>query len=665
MKILKISTLALTLLLATNILPAQKSSSPILLSFPKKEDVNKAEFERVYQKNNGGYDAAAKHSPQQYREYLNLYINFKRKVFEAEELGLDKTSAFQAEYNSYKKQLAQPYMGAKEAEEKLIQEAYNRSLTSVSANHLLVKVEELAPAEDTLIAYNKCLAYRDSVIKGKKSFEEMAEKYSEDPSAKDNKGALGYFNVFDMVYPFENGAYNTAVGQISMPIRSRFGYHLIKVNDKVKNEGSKRVSHIIIRVGDRYSAKDSSQAIAKINELYDKLKGGSDFAELARNFSDDPNTASKGGDLGDGRLRPELENYKMKLGKGEYSAPFKTAFGWHILRVTDAKTPSTLETMRTELKRKIERDSRSQLSKQALIERIKRENKVTINRKNFDTFKAKLTPEFIKGTWGKKDYKDSADLKLEAYNLLDGKKTVSVAISDYVAYYLKNKGLMRAYSKMSPQQAADALLTRFIDEQMLQFEEDHLADKNPDYKALLKEYRDGILLFSLMEQKVWKKAVEDSVGLKKYYTDNAKTFQADEMIDVREYRSPDEAVLKQVEELMAQGNDEKFIDSVMNSQSALKLRITTQTFEKGKTESAAKMFGKNVGERSEITKEGESYKIWIVEKKFPAGIKPFEKAKSECITKYQDQLEKDWLKALEAKYPVKVNEKTFGKLYKK
>lgn len=645
---------------------AQKAAKDAVLLKFDKESVTKSEFERVYQKNNGGYAAAATHTPAQFREYLNLYINFKRKVFEAEEAGLDKTPSFLAEYNNYKKQLAQPYLSAKEVEEKLIQEAFQRSKFTMNASHLLLMIDENASPEDTLMVYHKILGYRDSIVKFGKNFDYMAQTYSQDPSAKDNKGNLGYFNVFDMVYPFESAVYNTPVGQVSMPVRTKFGYHILKVNDKISVEGTKRASHIIIRIGDRYSAKDSIEAQAKINEIYQKLKAGSDFAELAKQYSDDPSTASKGGDLGTTRLLPALEERKLKLLQGQYTEPFKTQFGWHILKVTEVATPTTIESARNDLKRRIERDTRSQISKQSLIVKLKKENNFTLNKANVAKFKQNLTEAFPRGAWNKTDYKDSADFKLELFRLTDakGKVTLSRSLQDFVNYYIKNHP---RFGKMSVEQAADAAISQFADQELLAFEEERLPEKNPDYKALLREYRDGILLFTLMEQKVWKKAVEDTVGLKAFYESNKAQFQANEMVDAIEFRTIDENIIKEVQSLLEAGNSPKEVDSTINAtaSSTLKIRRTMQTFEKGKNEAAVNVFAMNVGDRSVIVKDNEFYKIYIVEKKYPAGIKPFEKAKSECITKYQDNLEKTWLQALEKKYPVKVDEKVFANLYKK
>ncbi len=635
--------------------------SPVLLKF-KKEKVTKADFERVYQKNNGGFEAASKHTQKQYQEYLDLYVNFKRKVFEAEAMGLNKTPEFEAEYNTYKKQLAQPYLAAKDVEDNLIREAYERSKYLVNASHILLALDENAAPEDTLSVYQKIMNIRDSIVNKGSNFETMAKRYSSDPSAKDNAGNLGYFTVFEMVYPFETAAFNTPVGSVSKPVRTRFGYHIIKVIDKIPNLGTKRCAHIIVRVGDRYSAKDETQAIAKINEIYQQLKNGVKFEELAKQYSDDPGSATKGGDLGTARLRPDLEDRKLKMKKDEISEPFKTEFGWHILKVTEVTPPAEFEASKADLKRKIERDTRAQLGRQALIDKIKKENKFALNTQNWNKFKKNLTESFTKGMWSKAEYKDSSDFKLELFSLSDGTQPAyRKTLQDFVDYYNRVKP---RFPKLAVAQASEAALNNFINESLLAFEEDRLPAKNPDYKALLREYHDGILLFTLMDKKVWKKAVEDTVGLKKYYEANKSSFRADEMIDVREFRTSDEETAKEVLRLLEEGKTSKYIDSLINAGSPLKIRVIAPTYEKGKNENVAFLFKESKGFRSQPVKEGDFFKIYIIEQKYPAGIKPFAKAKSECITKYQEYLEQEWLAELAKKYPVKINKKLMPLLYK-
>ncbi|MDX2249056.1 MAG: peptidylprolyl isomerase [Bacteroidia bacterium] len=635
---------------------ATVETGPVLLGFDK-ENVSKEEFERVYAKNNGGKEAVATHTPEQFREYLDLYINFKRKVFEAETIGLDTTPAFQQEFNTYRKQLAQPYLSSKEVEDELIKEAYDRSAFLVNASHLLVNADQSASPEDTAKAFARVMAYRDSIVNFGKNFGDMAEKYSDDPSAKSNKGNLGFFSAFDMVYPFESAAYNTPVGQVSQPVRTRFGYHLLFVHDKIASTGTKKVAHIIVRVGERYSSKTEEQAEKRIREIYDQLKAGADFAQIAAQYSDDPSSSSKGGDLGTGRLLPEMENLKLQLAEGEFSEPFTTRFGWHILKVTEEEKRASFEESRNALKQKISRDSRAQISRNALIEKIKKENNYALNSANFDEFKASLDESFLRGVWKP----DTAKTALYQKPLFTLGKTYTQPIQEFVDYYVRTRSRRNG---MSVSQAADEIFNAWLEQELLKYEEEQLPNKNPDFRHLLKEYRDGILLFTLMEQKVWKKAVEDTTGLKKYYLDNQTKFHAGETVDVKEYRTTDEAAINEVKKLLAEGKSDAEIEGEINQTSALKLSITSQTYEKEKDQVPAELFSQPVGYQTETEQQNNFYRILVSTTKNPAGIQPFEKVKSQAITQYQDYLEQQWLVELAQKYPVKINESVFNNLFK-
>jgi len=634
---------------------AQQAQSVPLLIF-EQDTVYKAEFERVYQKNNGGYDSAQTHSDSQYQEYLDLYINFKRKIFEAEAQGLHETEAFKNEFATYRKELVAPYLSAKDVEEKLIREAYDRSAYLVNAGHILLRLDPDAHAEDTLRIYKRLMSIRDSIVNGDKTFEEMAKLHSEDPSAEKNEGNLGYFSAFDMVYPFETAAFDTEEGEISLPVRTRFGYHLVKVNDKLPNEGKQRSAHIIIRVGDRYSAKDSAQAEDIINEIYTKLKEGADFAELAAQYSDDPSTAEKGGDLGTSRLLPEMERQKLSLTEGEFSEPFKTPYGWHILKVSEIEKRPEFEVAKASLQQRISRDSRAQLGRDALLNRIKKENSYEENAANFSTFQETVDASFARGIWKP----DSTQLGRYDKTLFTIKGAEPVAIQEMVDYYLENR---LRYPNLSAERAAEVVKDNFVRQWLLDYEEKQLPQKNPEFGYLLKEYRDGILLFNLMEKKVWKKAVEDTTGLRNYYETHKEEFYADESVDITEYRCTEDSVIQRVKDMLEKGKSEKEIDSVLNQRSSLNVRIITINYEKDKQQLDQDLFENEVGFVSDIVEENNAYVIRVIKEKFPPGIKPYEKAKSESITKYQDYLEEQWLEELAEKYPVEINEMAFQKLF--
>ena len=640
---------------------------PALLVFPGKDTVYKSDFEYVYQKNNGGWDAVKSHTQAQYQEYLDLYINFKRKVLEAESLGLQNTDAFKNEFEGYRKQLAQPYLVDKSSQEALIREAYDRSKEIVNASHILISVSPDSRPEDTLKAFKMIMAIRDSIVNQGKAFGIMAMRHSQDPSAKSNKGDLGYFSVFDMVYPFETGAYVTEVGKVSQPVRSNFGYHLIKVVDRVENTGKKTVAHIIIRVGAQYTAKDESQASTMINEIHQKLKAGGNWEELCEKYSDDPNTSKKGGTLGTGRLIPEMENIKRTMNAGDYSKPFKTAFGHHILKVTEVEPVKTFDEAQPEIKSKIARDARSTLSRERLIARVKKDygfkmssgeglSKMVEAIDSEDGAKA-----YTKGFWRPVDSLHSKLYDLPVYTIGSGGDKYTGTVKNYIDWYVN---VRKGFDGATTQQVTDKLVPTFIEQEMLNYEERQLPKKYREYRELLKEYRDGILLFTLTEDKVWRKAVEDSTGLENYYNRNKDKFMAGERVVVTEYITEKRPIIEQVRDLLKQGKNDKEIDEAVNKSSSLNIRIRTQNYEKGKAENEQMMFGKSIGYTSDITDYGRAFRILVLKENLPAGQKSFDDAKSECITQYQNYLETEWLKELEGKYPVETKEKVMEKLYR-
>lgn len=638
-------------------------NSPALLSFDNGTKVTKDEFEYVYQKNNGGWASAKKQKADEYKSYLNLYINFKRKVMEAESLKLQDKPEFIQEFEGYRKQLSQPYLVDQDLQEIMIREAFDRSQYLVKASHILFNVAHDAIPEDTLKAYNRALAIRDSILKGDRSFENLAEYYSEDPSAKKNSGNLGYFTVFDMVYPFESGAYNTAAGQVSMPVRTGFGYHLIKVYERIKTTGRKTASHIIVRVGPQYSAKDSAQAMEKIKEISTQLKAGADFAELAMRYSDDQVTARKGGDLGAGRLIPEMEEVKMRLNAGQYSDPFKSSYGWHIMKVTSEDKIKTFEESKNELKNRVARDARATLSRESLIKKVKAEFGFTQNDETIKKIIAAVDDisKFTKGFWRPDDSIHAPIYPLEVYSLGKGDDRQSGKVEDFFNFYVTYR---KGIDASTAEQAVQKLLEVWYEQEILNFEEKQLPKKYRDYRELVKEYRDGILLFTITETMVWRKAVEDTNGLKTYYEEHKDSFLANERVIATEYQTDNKENMEKAKKMLESGASNEAIDRDLNASSPLNFKYRQVTFEKGKNNADVDIFGKPVGYRTEIVPAGSVFRIFEVKEILPPGQRTFEQARSESITKYQNHLEQEWLKTLEKKYPVKVNDKALSKLFK-
>jgi peptidyl-prolyl cis-trans isomerase SurA len=634
---------------------AQDKTKP-LIKFKNGTNVSQDEFEYVYQKNNGGYDEAKKHTRAQYEDYLRLYIKFKRKVMEAEKVGIDTTQSFKSELQTYLKQLAQPYLIEKDALDALIKEAYDHWRQAAQVSHILIKVEENATPADTLKAFQKAMAIRDSVMNKKRTFEYLAEQHSDDPSAKENKGYLSYFTAFDFVYPFEKAAFDTPIGQISMPVRSKFGYHLIKVHNRIDAPGVRNTYHILVRFGANYEAKDSLAAKQRIQEVYQKLKNGGDFATLAKEYSDDPKTKTKGGELGDKYIAvPEIQDRKFKLKDKEFSEPFRSQYGYHIIRVTVTDANKTFEDMKKIMRNRVTRDRRAQVAEEKLIAKLKSQYKFEFKTANIDKFIASVQNDYLSPDFSAEKV-SKAILDLPIFTFGSEKQTVA----DLLKFNQKNRNRNTSLT------SGEALIHNDIDQfsrtRLLNFEEQQLEAKYPEFRNLKKEYRDGILLFTLTEKMVWRKAVEDTNGLKAYYEKHKAEYPIGERVKIREYRSPMKEMLVKIDSMFNANTPAKVRDSIIADE-LFAVKTTRNVFLKTDTKSA-KFYDKQKGYHSPIESEGEVFYIQYVEDFLPAGVKTFDEAKSEMITKFQTELEKEWEQELEKKYPYKLEEKVLVNLFK-
>lgn len=657
----RIYSILLILLLAPAAVFAQapKTKEPVLVTFSNGQKITRADFEFVYAKNNGGLESAKGQTPAQYRDYLNLYIDFRRKVMEAERLGLDTTGAFVTELEGYLKQIAAPYMIEKKFMNNLIEEAYLRSQTDVRGYRLVIGLPAEASAEDTLKAYKLAKAIRDSVLNKSKTFEQMVVAHSTHPQAKIYKGDIGWNGVFDLEYLVENALYNTPVGQLTQPIRIRSGnypgYYLFFVGEKMPSPGKKRASHIVVRWGPTYTAKDSVMAQARINEVYSKLKAGTDFSALATEYSDDPQSRNRGGDLNNIRLIPPMEDVKQKLGAGEYSQPFRTPFGWHILRVTEVTPIKMGDQARNETRQRVLREPRAKLAEDLFLANLRAELNYTLNSENKAKF-LKAVGERYRIQPISADSFPAAVRGLELFRF-GGKSFTAAQLGAYL-------GTQRRSINGTTEAIFDRELDEFAEQQMLDYEEKRLPEKYPDYRRTMREYRDGILLFTLTEKMVWRKAVEDTAGLRKFFQANLDSFPAKDRAKVREFSSFDTTALLDLRKQLRDGLNLTQIDSFLK-RTRLQVRSYERTFEKGSSAIAQLAYTQPKGFVSTIQREGTRYFFYILLDFLPAGNKTFEEARPEAITKYQNYLEKKWLQDLRARYPVKSEDKkVFQLLFK-
>lgn len=645
-----------TLLLSSILVSNAQQTDPVLLKIDNKA-VTLSEFDAIFKKNNTKETVITEESV---NEYLDLYIKFKLKVREAEVLGYDTSASFKSELEGYRKQLIQPYLTDREVSEALIVEAYERMKHDVNASHILINVDQNALPKDTLLAYNQILKIRDRILKGE-DFGAVAVETSNDPSSKTNKGNLGYFNALHMVYPFESAAYSLKVGDISMPVRTRFGYHIIKLNDKREARGTIKVAHIMIQGSQDLDEEALKNKKQKIDEIYAKvLADKSQFGELAQQFSDDKGSAARNGELppfSTGKMVPEFEEaaYTLK-NDGDVSAPIQTSYGWHIIKRLELTPLDSYENMYNSIKSKVSRDSRSNKTQEAVINKVKAENAFKEYLAKRDEFyKIVNADEFAKGEWTA-DKAKKLNKVMFGFYATDGQK-LEYTQTDFAKLLEENRPKVKPNTEVNVVAEINRLYKTVVEEKALAFKEERLPITNIEYKLLYQEYRDGILLFNLTDQKVWSKAISDTAGLEEFFKTNQAKYMWNKRAEATVYKCSDEATATQVEKILNKKsktpitNDELL--KMFNKESQLTLTINEGKFEKG--ENASVDANEWVNGKLYKVKSPKGVDLVRITNVLEAEPKKINEVKGLVTSDYQNFLEKEWVAELKAKYKVEVD----------
>lgn len=622
----------------------QSKSDPVIMTVDG-NPITKSQFLRIYLKNNDN----PKYDKKTLDDYLVLYKEFRLKVAEAEAEGYDTIPSLVRELDKYRNQLAQPYLVDTARRNQLMRQAYNRMKTEVKASHILVSVDKNASPEDTLKAYNKIMKIRQRILNGE-DFGTVAQEVSDDPSAKKNKGELGYFSAFQMVYPFENAAYNTPVGKVSMPVRSRFGYHILKVEDKRPARGTITVAHIMIALSKNSTKSEAEKAKKKIDEIYQKLQNGADFAKMAALYSDDRSSKNNGGKLppfGTGtnrRMVPEFENIAFSLKKdGDYSKPFRSPYGFHIVKRIKVQPLGSFASLKTEIKRKIDRDMRGKISKKAFLTDLKKKNGFEDeSAKSMKWMNKKIDTSIFNSSW------NAPNLKKDKPMFVYRGKTFGTKA--FLAFLSKN----RFQKKMPVDKLLSQEYSKWQEKQILADEKSRLGEEYPDYKALMQEYHDGILLYEIMKDKVWDKALRDTTGLKNYFNQHIASYQWPDRVEATIYSSVKKDKVIEASKLAAIDTmTMKDVLDKVNADSQLNLTGKHGKFDPTKNEALA---GRKltVG-LTPVYKVGDKYYVVKVMDKIPAGPKQLDETRGLVIQDYQKELEKNWLNKLKQKHKIKVN----------
>lgn len=629
---------------------AQEATNKVLFTIDNKPYYTD-EFVRVYNKN---LDLVKDESQKDLNQYLDLFIGYKLKINKANILGLQGDPVYQAELNQYRGQLAKNYLTDSKVTKELVDEAYSRSKKEVKASHILFLVNENATPADTLKAYKKALDVRQKALKGE-DFGELAKKYSEDPSAKDNSGDLGYFSAFRMVYPFETAAFKTSKGQISQPIRTNFGYHLIKVDDVRENRGEVIVAHIMIMHPEVADADKKAQAKKTIFDINAKLRQGENFETLARQFSEDKSSSSKGGVLnrfGSGQLSSaEFEDVAFSLSStNPVSEPFESQFGWHIIKLVEKFPVKPLADMQLELENKIARDDRSKLIADAMNEKLRKKYAPKRHEKTYNAIVKSVTNDIYEGKW-------TANDKIAAEDLLSINESVIKA--DSFMSFMENQ--QKAGLAIKPiKKQVDALYDSFVDIQLNSYYDANLEREFPEFAAIMDEYRDGLLLFNLMEKEIWEKAKTDTIGLQKFYKNNASKYQWTDRVDAVILSSTNQDVINRALRLLKKNKSADEIRTSLNTTDVVNIMVKSGVYEhESDVLPKGLRFKKGM---SKVIKDGDYYFVVKVNKLLPARAKTLDEAKGRVINDYQQYLEENWIKSLKSEFNIHVNQDVFSEL---
>ncbi|ARV10631.1 peptidylprolyl isomerase [Winogradskyella sp. PC-19] len=630
------------LLLCFNLSSAQKDETLLTI---EGEDVSTDEFLKLYNKN---LDLVKDESQKQLDTYLELFVSYKLKLKEAERLGLNKDANYKREFENYKKQLTKNYLSDNKVTDALVKEAYDRMSYDIKASHILIL--EDPEEEDTLVAYNKLLDYRKTL--SNKGYQGAKAKYHNGNSVLVED--LGYFSAFKMVYDFESVAYKTKPGEVSMPFKTDFGYHVVKVDEKRPSRGTATAAHIMVSLKQNDSTINPEE---RINQIYKKLEQGEAFDALAKQFSDDKSSARNGGKLRafkSGQLSSTVfENAAFELDNEEISKPIKTKFGWHIIKLINKQPIQSFEELKPSLESQVKRDARSKLINSAMVNKLSKRYEIKKNPEAKVYFEPILKGAYFSGKFNlPKDYK--SDTPVVTVN-------DSVYTNNDFLHHLKAKQRKYMRQQTTVKKVLETEFELFYEQSVLDFREKNLVNENKDFADVLQEYRDGLLLFALMEKEIWNKASKDSIGLKKYYDANKVKYQWEDRIDVTIATTNNAVDAEKIMPIIRRNDSLSLLKSeIKNNGFDKKVILTTGIFEKSSLKLPSELEFK-IG-TSKIYNHNDGFHVFKIHDVIEAREKTLKEARGSVVNDYQNQIEEEWLASLRKKFKVEVNNKVLKRL---
>jgi len=649
-----IFTFLAVILISTSFYSQKKKD--ILLTIDDKP-VLVSEFKRVFNKN---LNLVQEEDQKSVEGYLDLFIDYKLKVIEAKVQGLHESKEYKKEFEKYQDQLSRNYMFDDRVTDELVKEAYDRSLEEINADHILVMITLSALPKDTLIAYNKIKNIREDVINSEKPFDSLVKKYSEEPGASEHLGKLGYFSAFSMVYDFENTAYNTQVGEISDIVRTEFGYHIIKVNDRREKKHKINVSHVMIFDNDKYKGKERDyEPEERIKELYAMIQQGESFEGIAKQFSEDKNTAIKGGRIktfGAGDLRAPLFEeaaYSLK-DKGDISEPIKSSFGWHIIKLNEVYPNPTFEEDKEAIEKKVNGGARARVVTKAANVKIKDKYGYKEGVSYMPYMYEFVSDSILKKSW------EYIPVPKNENKMLFKIGDMELTYDDFARFIAEKQKLSMKYD--NKEMLMIDYYKEFFNKTLKDYFKQRLEDENIEYASVLDEYRSGLLIFDVMDKKIWKAAKNDSIGLQKFFDKTKDDYVWKNRVDGDIYTSPTKSNAMMVQKLLEKGTESKEIRKQLNTGSQVNVIVNSGNYEIDRRE-VPKDFEEKMG-ISRIYEVEDTFVIMNVKRIIPSSEKDLEMVKGLVLSKYQNYLEGQWMSDLREKYKVVVNEKVLKKVKK-
>jgi peptidyl-prolyl cis-trans isomerase SurA len=592
-------------------------------------------------------------------DYLQQFSLFKQKVADAVSEGYDTTRTYKNELNGYRNQLAQNYLTDTQTKENLLRKAYQRSLTEINAWHILIALPENASTDDTLKAWQKAMDVRERILKGE-AFEQVARGTSDDQSVKINGGNLGYFTVFQMIMPFEDAVYSLKKGSISQPVRTSFGYHIIKVADKRPSKGKILVAHIMKNAPPGTSDSDVRKAEQEINSIYLDLKSGASFSDLAKKHSDHKESAVKGGVLnwfGAGEMISEFSEAAFALpDTGNFTKPFRTIYGWHIVKLLDKKGPGTFEESSSYLESKINQSYLYSLSKKSFTDKLKKEYKFRVNNIAYNWFIENTDTLVIQGLKG-------YDLSTLSASILYSFADQTLTPAEFAEYITKRGSMMITRDSS---QFISRLLETCSSDQIISYENSILEKKYPEFRYLMNEFHDGILLFEISNKKVWNRINTDSLGLHAFYENHKYKYLSKKQIEARiitlKRADGDKALASAYKKFSGKADLDRRLMAKFNKKNDTVLFIKNGKWTEGDDPDIDKIEWTRGSHQ--IHKNGFPSIIIIKKVADPVPLK-FEDVEEIMMTEYQEYLENDWIKQLKEKYNVKIDSFVLDEVKKK